>query len=186
MVARDLKVTLIGEDKTDKAFRDASNGAANMAKAVAAAGLAAAAAVTGFVAKGVKDAATLEAGLREVNSLFGLSGKAGADSFKELQSGVAAVSKEVGIAQDTLTKGLYTAISAGVPKENAFTFLADAAKLGIAGVADTETAVNALTGVMNAFQADNLSSAQAADLLFTTVRQGKTTLAELEIGRAHV
>lgn len=179
MSKKDLKVTLIGEDKTGKAFKSAGDGAGKMTKALGAASLAAAAAVGVFVAKGVKDAMQLETSLREVNSLFGLSGKAGAESFKELQQGVKGVSKEVGIAQDTLTKGLYTAISAGVPKKNAFTFLQDAAKLGIAGVADTETAVNALTGVMNAFQKDNLSSAKAADLLFTTVRQGKTTLAEL-------
>jgi TP901 family phage tail tape measure protein len=176
---KDLRVTLLGDDKTGKAFGSAGKNAGKMVKALAAAGAAAGVAMGAFVAKGVKDAVQLETSLREVNSLFGLSGKAGAASFKELQKGVAGVSKEVGIAQDTLTKGLYTAISAGVPKENAFTFLQDAAKLGIAGVADTETAVNALTGVMNAFQQDNLSSAQAADLLFTTVRQGKTTLAEL-------
>ena len=74
---------------------------------------------------------------------------------------------------------LYQAISAGVPADNVFTFLSTAAETGIGGCTDLETAVDALSSVTNAYGLENLSTAQAADTLFTGVKMGKTTIEEL-------
>lgn len=179
MAQRDLKVTLLGDDRTGAAYKSAGKGASGMVKALAAAGAAAGVAVGAFVAKGVKDAVELETSLREINTLFGLSGKAGADNFKEIQQVVKGVSSEVGIAQKTISEGLYSAISAGIPKENAFTFMQVAAKASIAGVTDVNTAVDGLTTVINAFGLDASQAQAVSDSLFTAVKGGKTTFSEL-------
>lgn len=135
--------------------------------------------IVAFGAAGVKAAIDVDKGLREVNSLFGLTGKAAESSFKELKGGVAGLSKEIGVAQDVLVKGLYQALSAGVPRENAFTFMKVASKAAIAGVTDTETAVDGLTTIINAFGLKASDVERVADSMFTTVRGGKTTFAQL-------
>jgi TP901 family phage tail tape measure protein len=78
-----------------------------------------------------------------------------------------------------LTEGLYQAISAGVPQENAFTFMAVAAKASIAGVTDVNTAVDGLTTVINAFGMDTSEAQVVADSMFAAVKGGKTTFEEL-------
>jgi len=81
---------------------------------------------------------------------------------------------------NTQAKALYQTISAGVTDAaKASELLAVANKLAIGGVTDVFTSVDVLTSVTAAYAATNLQAAQAADVLFTTVRLGKTTAAEL-------
>jgi TP901 family phage tail tape measure protein len=136
-------------------------------------------AVAAFVAKGVKDAIELDTKLREINTLFGLTGKEAEASFSNIQQVVKGVSKEVGIAQKTIAEGLYNAISAGVPRDNVFEFMKVASKAAIAGVTDTNTAVNGLTTVINAFGLSSRDAGKVADSLFTAVKGGKTTFREM-------
>lgn len=135
--------------------------------------------IVGAGAAGVKMAADVDKGLREVNTLFGETGKAAETTFKELQTGTKTLSNEIGIAQDVLTGGLYQAISAGVPKDNAFEFLEIAAKAAVGGVTDTETAVDGLTTTLNAFGLDASRAQDVADSMFTAVKGGKTNFEEL-------
>lgn len=135
--------------------------------------------LVGFAAVGVKAAADVDKGLREVNTLFGLTGKAAQTSFAELQKGVAGLSKEVGIAQSTITQGLYQAISAGVPRENVFDFMQVASKAAVAGVSDVETAVDGITSIVNAFGLSAKDAQSVADSMFTSVKQGKLTFDQL-------
>lgn len=179
MSKKDLKVTLIGEDKTGGAFNSAGGNASKMVGVLAAAAAAAAAAVGVFVVKGVKDAVELDTKLREINTLFGLTGKAGEKNFADISRVVKEVSGNVGVAQKTIAEGLYNAISAGVPKENAFTFMQVASKAAIAGVTDVNTAVNGMTTVINAFGLQAADAAKVADSMFTAVKGGKTTFREL-------
>jgi len=76
-------------------------------------------------------------------------------------------------------KALYQAISAGVPKENVIDFLKIATEAAIGGVTDTETAVDGLTTVINAFKLPMSDAQRVADVMFTTVKGGKTTFEEL-------
>ena len=99
---------------------------------------------------------------------------------------VRAMSAEFGLAKDELTKGLYDAISAGVPKENAFEFLRVAAKGAIAGAATTAESVDILSSAMNAFKIPASEAESVSDSLFATVKLGKTTLAELSQSFAQV
>jgi TP901 family phage tail tape measure protein len=136
-------------------------------------------AVTAFFKSGVQGANDLAGGLREVVTLTGLSGDAADSAFAEFKDGVKGVSNELGIAQDVLTNGLYNALSAGVPRENVFTFMEIAGRAAIAGVTDTNTAVDGLTTVINAFGLDVKDASKVSDSLFTAVKGGKTTFEEL-------
>ena len=129
--------------------------------------------------KAVTDANGLAIGLREVVTLTGDTGDAANATFSEFSSLVADVSKEFGIAQSVLTGGLYQALSAGVPKDNALEFMQVASQAAIAGVTDVETAVDGLTTIINAFGLDTDEAQAVADSMFAAVKGGKTTFEEL-------
>ena len=107
-------------------------------------------------------------------------------SMTEAKKKVRELSAEFGLAKDELTKGLYDALSAGVPANNVFDFMRTVAKAAIAGASTTAEAVDILTTTLNAFQIPATKAEQTADTLFTTVRLGKTTLAELSASLAQV
>lgn len=122
-----------------------------------------------------KKAAEFEKSMREVNTMMGL----GAQEFKEFSKEVRELAVELGVNAVDSAQALYQAISAGVPKENVLDFMRIATKAAIGGVTDTETAVDGLTTVINAFKL-NISKAQmVADVMFTAVKGGKTTFEEL-------
>ncbi|WP_339755190.1 phage tail tape measure protein [Algoriphagus aquimarinus] len=123
--------------------------------------------------------AEVEKGLREVNSLLGLTGDEGEASFKQLQAGAKEVSKEIGLLQSEVVPAMYDAISAGVPKDNVFEFLKVAGRAAIGGVTDIKTSVNGLTTVVNAFNLDFQKTGEVADSIFAAVQGGKTTFDEM-------
>lgn len=134
--------------------------------------------VAGFAYGAVK-ANDLNKNLAEVVSLTGLTGDEADAAFGTFQTGVEQLSDKLGVAQSTLVGGLYQALSAGVPQDNVFTFLDVAGRAAIAGVTDTETAVDGLSTVLNAFQLPATEAEAVADSLFTAVKGGKTTFEEL-------
>ncbi len=135
--------------------------------------------LTALATKGVFDAQKVASGLAEVVSLSGRTGEEAAAQIAVLRDEVALLSADLGVAQSTLVGGLYQAISAGVPEDNVFEFLKVAGQAAIAGVTDTETAVDGLTTVINAFGLDADDAQAVADSLFTAVKGGKTTFEEL-------
>jgi hypothetical protein len=98
---------------------------------------------------------------------------------KEASKAVRGMSAEFALAKEELTKGLYDALSAGIPSENAFEFMRVAAKTAKAGAASTAESVDLLTTAINAFGVPVKNANAVADAMFTTVRLGKTTIAEL-------
>lgn len=132
-------------------------------------------AITAAMGFAVKGAADFETGMREVNTMMGLSGKEFEDFSKDVQE----LAADMGVNAVAASKALYQAISAGVPKENAIDFLRIATKAAIGGVTDTETAVDGLTTVLNAFKMPMSDAERVADIMFTTVKGGKTTMEEL-------
>jgi TP901 family phage tail tape measure protein len=121
----------------------------------------------------------IDKSLREVNSLFGLTGDAAEKNFGDLVKISKEASNEVGILQQDISKGLYDAISAGVPKENAFDFIITASKASIGGVTDLKTSVDGLTTIINAYGKDFSEVGAVADSVFAAIQGGKTTFEEL-------
>lgn len=136
--------------------------------------------------KSVTEANDLAIGLRELVTLTGDTGDVANATFGEFQTLIADVSNEFGIAQSVLTGGLYQALSAGVPKDNALEFMQVASQAAIAGVTDVETAVDGLSTIINAFGLDTEDAQAVADSMFAAVKGGKTTFEELSASMFNV
>ncbi|GAB3754856.1 hypothetical protein GCM10027591_03840 [Zhihengliuella somnathii] len=145
-------------------------------KVVAAGTVAAGAAVAGFATKGVGDFANFEKGMNEVFTLLpGIS----EDAMGSMMDDTREFVREMGVAHDEAVPALYSALSAGVPKDNVFEFLETANQAALGGVTDLNTAVDGISSVTNAYGDQISGAAEASDLMFTAVKNGKTTYDEL-------
>lgn len=143
-------------------------------------------AMTGFAVAGVAAAkfgadsfnafASFE---KQMNEVFSLMPGISQESMGQMTDQVKDFSREFGVLPDKVVPALYEALSSGIPPENVFTFLETAQKAATGGVTSLETAVDGLTSVVNAYGADTISAADASDIMFQTVKIGKTTMDEL-------
>ena len=126
----------------------------------------------------VQYAAKFESALAEAASL-------GVKDIEPLRAGMIDLSARIGQDLVESTRGLYQALSAGVPEENVIDFLGTASELAVAGVTDVETAVDGLTSTLNSYRFSYEAAGEVSDKFFTAVRLGKTTVGELAayIGR---
>lgn len=130
--------------------------------------------VVNVVKKAIADFRAFEKEMTNVNTILNVS----KDQFKEMTAQVKELAAAVGTDAAELAKGLYQAVSAGVEAGQAINFLATAAKAAKAGVSDTETAVDGLTTIINAWHLETKDATKAADIMFKTVERGKTTFGE--------
>ena len=98
------------------------------------------------------------------------------DAFRK---GVRKMSVEFGEGTDTLAKGLYDILSASIDPAKALDVLAVSAKAAKAGLTDTGVAADAITTILNSYGLSADQAQSVSDLLFATVKKGKTTFAEL-------
>ena len=97
-----------------------------------------------------------------------------------LRSSLIDLSNEFGQDATTQARGFYDVVSAGVQGfSNQMEVLNVTNKVAIGGLTDTATATNVLVTTMNAFENQGATASQVADVLFTTVKQGVTTIPQL-------
>lgn len=132
-------------------------------------------AVAGLGVATVKMASDFETSFTEVTTLFDAPQK----QIDNLRQGVLDLSSTMGLDAVETTKALYQAISAGVEPAKALQFLEESAKLAVGGVTDMATAVDLNTTVLNAWGMAAEDVTRVNDVMFTTVRLGKTTVNEL-------
>lgn len=145
-------------------------------KAAGVAMLAVGAAVGAAAVKGVLDFTAFEGQMNEVFSLLpGITEKAMGGMTDQVKN----FATEFGVLPNEVVPALYESLSSGVPQDNVFAFMETAQKLAKGGVTDLTSAVNGLTSVTNAYGIKTLSAEKAADVMFTTVKFGKTTVEEL-------
>lgn len=114
--------------------------------------------------------------MAEVSTLVDASGKT-LTKYKDTVESL--VSTYGGTFQDA-TKALYDTISAGNSSvAESSKILAVANKAAIAGVSDIATSVDVITTVLNSYGRSAESASWVSDILFKTVKEGKTTLSEL-------
>ena len=145
-------------------------------KAAKLAAAAAAAAVVAFGVSAVKTFVDFDTGMREV---FTLMPELSSEAREAMSEDVQALSEEIAVLPNEVIPALYQAISAGVPRENVFSFLEVAGHAAIGGVTSLEVAVDGLTTVTNAYGSEVISVTEVADIMFTAVKEGKTTFDEL-------
>ena len=159
------------ERKAKRSFGNITKLGENMGRAMFRTGLV----VSGAFLFAAKGAADFDKAMREVNTLVGL----GEDDFQSLSKDVRELSKEMGINAVEAASALYQALSAGIPEENAIDFMRVASKTAIGGVTDLKTAVDGLTTVMNAYKIPISEAERVSDIMFETMKGGKTTILEL-------
>ena len=138
--------------------------------------LIAGAAVAYFAYKSIREFSKFEKGMNEVFTLVpGMSKKA----MGQMGDQALSLAKKMGVLPEEVVPALYQALSAGIPPNNVFSFMQTAIMAGKAGVSDTETAVKALSSVVNTYGAENITAAQVADMMFATVKGGVTTFEQL-------
>ena len=128
-----------------------------------------------LLAGGLRHIGSVDTALREVNSLLGLS----RDEFQGLQDDILGVSSSLKTNAVSGVKAAYQAISAGVSRGDVSDFLTVATKTGIAGIVDTEVAVDGLTTAVNAYGDEAKNAERYADMMFAGVKEGKTRFGEL-------
>lgn len=139
------------------------------------------AAVTGAAALGAigvaagKMALDFDSSMRFVNTIAKLP----ESGLEELSASVIETSNDIGVAATNIADGLYQALSAGVPAGEALDFIGVASKAAVAGLTETEVAVDGITTVLNSFQMATSEAGRVADIMFKTVELGKTTFPEL-------
>lgn len=154
----------------------ASRGMGTLTAAAVTAAVGIGAALAGGAAYSLLKFGDFEQGMNEIFTLLpGMSQEAMDAMSQDVQD----FSREFGVLPDKVIPALYQSLSAGVPRGNVFEFLETAQKLARAGVTDLETAVDGLTSTINAYGQENLTAAEASDVMVTAVRLGKTTIGEL-------
>ena len=126
-----------------------------------------------------KLASDFDGGMRRVTSLLGLTSKQADVEFKSLSAGVLRLAKDLKVDAVVATDALYQAISAGVPKDNALEFIRVASVAAIAGVTNTNVAVDALTSVIAAYNLEWKEAKNVSDAMFQAVNIGKFTFEQL-------
>ena len=185
-MAKDAKIRITAKDATRAGFSAVKKSLRSIGKlaSTATAGIGkmmrgvcnlAIAGIAGMTAM-VKSANDFRKAMAEVNTVL-----VGGD-IKELTKDVIDLSAELGVAKNELAKGLYQTLSAGIPADNAIDFLREATKAAIAGVTTTETAVTALTKVIDSYGMKAVDAGKISDIMFTTVKNGVITFEELAQG----
>lgn len=104
----------------------------------------------------------------------------GRHAVKGLSDQIIELSKTTPQTADQLGAGLYQTLSAGfTDAAESMEILTVASKAAVAGLTDTETAVDAITTVLNAYGKSAKDAAEVGDVLFKTVQLGKIRFPEL-------
>jgi TP901 family phage tail tape measure protein len=124
----------------------------------------------------VADTKALDRAMGQVETLTDKSSAA----FDALTKQVQELSRAIPKSADDLGMGLYQTLSAGITDTaDAMRVLEASAKLAASGLLDTQTSVDAVTTVMNAYGITADKVTDVTDAFFQTVKEGKITVGGL-------
>jgi len=179
-----INVKILGDNKGLKAsLDDSSNKIGNFVKKAGKSAATVGIALGVAAVKGIAAFASFEKSMNEVFTLLpGIS----AEAMDAMSGQVKDFSKKFGVLPEETIPALYQALSAGVPEGNVFDFLEVAQQAAKGGVTELATAVDGISSVVNAYGDEIISAAEASDLMFTTVRLGKTTFEEISASISNI
>jgi TP901 family phage tail tape measure protein len=122
--------------------------------------------------------ADFEKGMSNVSTLIDES----TESLDEMSKQVLAIGQRTPVQINDLTGALYNLRSAGIGAADQMQHLERSAQLGVAGLGTTTEAVDIATSSINAFQLKGEDAQRVYDLVFRTVKAGKTNISELSQG----
>jgi len=101
------------------------------------------------------------------------------ESIEEMSDQIKEMSERLPVDIHELTAALYQVRSAGIDASSAMSVLEASGKLAVAGLGTVEEATDILTSAINVFTEQGYSANEMANILFKTVKAGKTTVREL-------
>ena len=159
-----------GLDKAKSGLGSLAGGLGRLAKGTAVAGAA-------FAALSVKLAGDFQKSLKEVGTLMGGLTK---NEMKNMSRELRSLAQQSGLALSSLSKAKYDVVSAGFAgAADSAQILAATSKLAVGGVTSAANAADILTTALNAYGLRANQVNDVSDILFTTVKFGKTTMDEL-------
>lgn len=188
MAAKPELIVKIGANSSEfkKTVEDLPNtvekSLSKLAKVGALAGAAAFAGLAAGANAAVQEFKSFEKGFSDVVTLLDQSSfktKNLTDGIEDLKNGVLDLRAKTGQPFETLNKGLFDLVSAGIEAESAIEVLGVATDLALAGATDASTAVDGLSTAINAYGFEADQARQIAEKFFTAQKFGKTTIAEL-------
>lgn len=157
--------------RTERNFRKFSNQAQNVGRNAAIFG----AAVLAPMAVAANSAMEFEASMSNVATLIDTN----VESMDKMGGEILKMARHLPAPIEELTASLYDIRSAGVSAENAMKVLDASGRLAAAGLATTSESTNMMTSAINAFKNEGLKAAEISDILFKTVKFGKTNISQL-------
>lgn len=125
----------------------------------------------------IKEAVEFESVMSDISTL--ISGDS-TEAVDGLKNGILELAKTVPKDPDELGAAAYDVLSAGIQgTENQLNVLEQSSKLATAGLGDTKGAVDIMTSSINAFNLPAEDAGKISDILFKTVKNGKTTVDEM-------
>lgn len=103
----------------------------------------------------------------------------GEGQMQSFRKAVLQLAPAVGRGPNELARALLAIASAGQEGQGALDILDRSARLAAIGLGETESVARALTSVINAYGAKNLSAAKASEILLATVDRGQAEASEL-------
>jgi TP901 family phage tail tape measure protein len=142
----------------------------------------AALAISAYTGLSVKAFASFESQMAQVRTMLN---EQTAHLLPAYANAIKGMAMDFGEGTKELSGGLYNILSASVPAEKAIRTLEVSVKAAKAGLTDTATAAYAITGILNAYGVSADKAGRISDILFSTVKSGQTTFAQLApvIGR---
>lgn len=178
MAEANVKLVLTAEDRTSGAFRGATTSTNKWKSSVegllpvlGVAGLA------GAVGGLIKSTAEFEKQLTDVSTL--ISGDS-TQAINEMREGINDILRSSPKSAQELGSAAYAIVSAGINEtSDALKTLAASEDLAVAGLGSVQEATDLVTSAINAFGYEARQADDIADILFKTVKAGKTTVSEL-------
>lgn len=131
--------------------------------------------LVGAAGAALKFSSDFERSMTQVVTLSGLS----EDAMSGMRQQILDMAPAVGVGPGELAKGLLVVTSTGLRGAEAMEVLNAAAKASAVGLGDTDAVARAVTAAMNSYGKENLSAAQATDILYRAVKAGGAEATEL-------
>jgi TP901 family phage tail tape measure protein len=176
-INKDVKIR-ISSTSDGKGFKKAEKGLGSLKKAAKLAALAVGAlGLARAFQESFKAAIQFESRMADISTLISGDSTQAVGEFKD---GIKSLLKYIPKTADDLGASAYQIVSAGISDTSeALKVLEASSKLAVAGLGTTEEATDLMTGALNAFKSQGVSAEQAANILFKTVKGGKTSVAQL-------
>lgn len=125
---------------------------------------------------------------KNIQNIGTLGVEAAGLSLQKFESLITDLSTRTPDTASNIANGVYNAISAGISgtEQEIVKFVETASKVAVAGLSDTNAAVNGLTSVVNAYGKGAEGAEEASNVFFAAIKAGKTSFNELNAGLANV